>query len=106
MSILLVCCNFPDKISADSAAQAVIGQGLAACCQVGAPVASVYRWQGRVEQAEEFPLTCKTTPEAWADLEAFLKLRHPYDVPEIIGLPVTHGLPAYLEWVRANVPNR
>lgn len=77
--------------------------GLAACCQVGGAVKSVYRWKGEVEHAIEVPLTCKTTQTAWPALQAFLKARHPYEVPEIIALPVTHGLAAYLDWVREAV---
>ena len=102
MSLLLVTCPFPDEAQAFAAAKAAVEAGLAACCQVGAPVHSVYQWQGKLERAEEVPLISKTTEAAWPRLEAFLKKRHPYETPEIIAVPVTHGLPAYLAWVGDN----
>lgn len=102
MSILIVTCLFPDEAQAFAAAEAAVEAGLAACCQVGAPVRSVYRWQGKLERAEEVPLICKTTEAAWPRLEALLKKRHPYETPEIIAVPVTHGLPAYLAWIGEN----
>lgn len=102
MTALLVFCTFPDEGLAQKAAEEAVEAGLAACCQVGAPVRSVYRWEGKTEVAREVPLSCKTTASARPGLEALLKLRHPYAVPEIIAVPVAHGLPAYLEWVRAN----
>ena len=102
MSVLLVTCMFPNETLARKVAEEVVETGLAACCQVGAPVRSFYRWRWDVEQADEVPLTCKTTEAAWPGVAALLKARHPYDLPEIIAVPITHGLPAYLEWVREN----
>ncbi|KAF0811767.1 Divalent-cation tolerance protein CutA [Andreprevotia sp. IGB-42] len=67
------------------------------------PVLSIYRWDGRVETAEEYPLHIKTTVDACPQLLAWLVAHHPYDVPEIIVLPVTDGLPAYLAWVHNEV---
>jgi periplasmic divalent cation tolerance protein len=64
-------------------------------------VQSIYRWQGRVESATEIPLIIKSTATSYPALEALIRERHPYDVPEIIALPVTQGLPAYLNWVEA-----
>ena len=78
MSILLVTCPFPDEAQAFAAGEAAVKAGLAACCQVGTPVQSVFQWQGKLELAEETPLMCKTTEIAWPLLEAFFKGRHPY----------------------------
>ena len=102
MDLVLVSCSFPDETLALAAAGAVVDEGLAACCQVSAPVTSLYRWEGRTERAAEVILACKTTAGAWPALCDFLKARHPYEVPEIIAWPITHGLPAYLDWVRLN----
>lgn len=99
MPVLLVTCLFPDEAQAMAAAGAAVAQGVAACCQVGTPVRSVYRWEGRIEQAVEVPLHCKTTAGAWPGLEGLLKSLHPYEVPEIVAVPVAQGLPAYLNWV-------
>jgi len=103
MSVLIVFTTFPEETAAHETAQAVIRSQLAACCQVGAPVRSYYRWNGTVEETVEIPLTCKTTVAAWPALEDFLKSRHPYELPEIIAIPVTHGLPAYLSWVATSM---
>jgi len=60
---------------------------------------SVYRWQGVVETADEVTLLIKTSTARYAALEAALRARHPYELPEIVAVPVTRGLPAYLQWV-------
>ena len=99
---LLVMCTFPSAEAAMDAASALVTARLAACCQVGAPVRSIYEWKGEVANALEVPLTCKTTSESWPDLFAALTSRHPYEVPEIIAVPITEGLPAYLQWIVAN----
>ncbi len=59
----------------------------------------MYRWQGKIERAAEIPLLIKTTREAYQRLESILRKLHPYDLPEIIALPVSTGLPEYLNWV-------
>jgi len=59
----------------------------------------VYRWQGRVEQAEECLLLIKTSATRYQDLEDAIRVRHPYEVPEIIAVPIEQGLTAYLSWV-------
>ena len=80
-------------------ASGVVDQGFAACVNILPRVQSVYRWQGAVESASEIPLLIKSTVGRYAELEAAIRARHPYDVPEIIALPITQGLPAYLNWV-------
>ncbi|TAJ78766.1 MAG: divalent-cation tolerance protein CutA [Gallionellaceae bacterium] len=97
--ILLVISNFPDRASAELAAGVLIADGDAACVNVLAECASVYRWEGKVEHASEVPLHIKTTRAAYPRLESALRELHPYELPEIIAVPVTAGLPAYLDWV-------
>jgi|SRR5690349_14831044 periplasmic divalent cation tolerance protein len=101
MDALLVISNLPDRASADKLAQLVIEQRLAACVNVLSPCRSVYRWKGKVEDAEEFPVLIKTTRERYAALETAIRKTHPYELPEIIALPLAAGLPAYLDWVAA-----
>jgi periplasmic divalent cation tolerance protein len=60
---------------------------------------SIYRWQGGVETATEIPLLIKTTAANYPRVEEIVRAQHPYDVPELIATPITHGLPAYLDWV-------
>ena len=64
-----------------------------------APVQSIYRWQGNVERATEVPLLIKTTRERYSDVEQAIRHLHPYDVPEIIALPIAAGHAAYLRWI-------
>jgi periplasmic divalent cation tolerance protein len=72
---------------------------LAACVNILSPCRSVYRWQGKTEDAEEFPMLIKTTRDRYADLEAAIRAGHPYELPEIIAMPLAAGLSAYLAWV-------
>jgi periplasmic divalent cation tolerance protein len=97
--ILLVMTTVPDGAVAATIARTLVERRLAACVSVQSPCVSTYRWQGVVEQSQEIPLLIKTTVERYPALEAALRDLHPYDVPEIIALDVTQGLPAYLKWV-------
>ncbi len=99
MQTLLVITNCPDDATANTLAQAVIGERLAACANILPPVRSVYHWQGAIETACEIPVFFKSTVEAYPALENRLHELHPYDLPEIIALPIDRGLPAYLNWV-------
>lgn len=99
MTTLLLFTNLPDAESARQLAAALIEERLAACVNILAPCRSVYRWEGEIEEAEEVPLLVKTTVERYPALEAAVRARHPYELPEIIAVPVEHGLPAYLDWV-------
>ena len=99
MDTRLVITNCPDEETANSIALAVVEAQLAACVNILPRVQSIYRWQGAVESAVEVPLLIKTTAAAYPALEAAIRERHPYDVPEIIALPITAGLPAYLNWL-------
>ena len=101
MAVIAVLTNLPDSTSAFNLARDIVHLRLAACANVLAPVTSFYRWEGRDEQATEVPVLIKTTEARYALLEAEIRKRHPYDVPEIIAWPIPQGLPAYLEWVAA-----
>jgi periplasmic divalent cation tolerance protein len=99
MNVLLVMTTLPDAPTAERIAAELVTARLAACVNVLAPVRSVYRWKGAVETADEVPLLIKTTRERYAALEAALRVAHPYELPEIVALPVAAGLAPYLEWV-------
>ena len=101
MSALLVITNLPDRGAAERLADAVIAKNLAACVNILAPCRSIYRWKGAVQHDEEHPLLIKTTAERYPALEQALRAGHPYELPEIIAVPIQQGLPAYLEWVAA-----
>jgi periplasmic divalent cation tolerance protein len=101
MDTLLVLTNLPDAAAARTLADHLVGRRLAACVSILAPCRSVYRWQGAVEDAEEVPLLIKTTAARYAELEAAIRAGHPYELPEIVAVPIAHGLPGYLAWVAA-----
>ncbi len=101
MEALLVLTNLPDGESARTLADHIVAARLAACVNILAPCRSVYRWQGRVEQAEEVPLLIKTTVERYPALEAAIRARHPHELPEIVAVPIGRGLPGYLAWIAA-----
>ncbi|WP_148715070.1 divalent-cation tolerance protein CutA [Chitinolyticbacter meiyuanensis] len=97
--VCMVLCNCPDIDVARRLAQGAVDAGLAACVNLLPAVESVYRWQGRTEIASEVPLLVKTTLDVYPLLQAWLAEQHPYEVPEIVALPVISGLPTYLQWV-------
>jgi len=101
MSTLLVITNLPERAAAEKLADALVAKRLAACINILAPCRSVYRWQGAVQHDEEHPVLIKTTRAAYAELEAQIRAHHPYELPEIIAVPIERGLPAYLDWVAA-----
>lgn len=97
--MLLVLTTLPDEATASRIGRDLVERGLAACVSIGAPVRSIYRWQGEVEQALEVPLSIKTRVDRYDELEPVLCAAHPYELPEIIALPVERGLVDYLHWV-------
>lgn len=96
---LLVLTNCPDEAAADRIALTLVEQGLAACVNRLAPVHSTYRWQGSVQRATEVPLLIKTTRERYGEVEQAIRNLHPYEVPEIVALPIAAGYSAYLRWI-------
>jgi periplasmic divalent cation tolerance protein len=101
MSTLLVLTNLPERAAAERLADLLVEKRLAACVNILAPCRSVYRWQGAVRHDEEHPMLIKTTAERYPALEQALRSGHPYELPEIIAVPIERGLPAYLQWVAA-----
>jgi len=97
--VVLVLTNLPDRKAALALANALIEEKLAACVNVLSECTSVYRWKGAVENAAEIPLLIKTAATRYAALEAAIRRLHPYELPEIIAVPLARGLPEYLLWV-------
>lgn len=96
---MLVVTNLPDRAAAEALAEKLVAGRLAACVNVLAPCLSVYRWQGEVERAEEVPLLIKTPAALYGKVEQTIRECHPYELPEIVAIPLVAGLPAYLAWV-------
>src|SRR5437879_3304513 len=99
MKSFLVLTNVPDRASAERIAELLIENRLAACVNILAPCRSVYRWQGAVQHDEEHPVLIKTTAGRYPDLEKAIRAAHPYELPEIIAVPIEQGLLQYLAWV-------
>ncbi|MBT3013144.1 MAG: divalent-cation tolerance protein CutA [Candidatus Thiodiazotropha sp. (ex Lucina aurantia)] len=97
--LLLILCTAPDRETALKLSRSLLEQRLAACVNLSPPVTSVYHWQGRLEESEEILLLIKTTKQQYNNVEATLRAQHPYELPEIIAVPVEQGLDDYIDWV-------
>jgi periplasmic divalent cation tolerance protein len=93
----------PDEAAASRIARNLVESGLAACVSRVGPVHSTYRWQGAIQDEPEVLLVIKAVSTRYSELEMRLKSLHPYDVPEIIALPVASGSADYLSWLRQAV---
>ena len=96
---LVVLVTAGSESEAETIARALLDERLAACVTIGGPIRSLYRWQGRLADDREWQLVIKTQADLFDALADRIRALHSYDVPEIIGLPVTVGNPAYLEWL-------
>ena len=81
---------------------ALVQENIIACGNILPAIQSIYRWNGAIENAEEVLMLLKTTDQAWPRLEVRLQELHPYDVPELLMLEVSDGLPDYVRWVHEN----
>ncbi len=95
--IVFVTCPNPDV--AASIARTLVEERLAACGNLVPGIRSIYRWKGKIEQETETLLLLKTDAEAYPHVQSRVQALHPYEVPEILAVPVEHGLPAYLNWI-------
>ena len=97
--VLLAFCPCPDEALALSLAETPVDEGLAACVNLLTGVRSIYVWQGQRQSDAEVLLLIKTAAARFPELAARLRKLHPYDLPEIMAVPIRHGLPDYLNWV-------
>jgi len=98
--LVLVISNAPDELLAKRIAHIAVEKGLAACVNLGEPTLSMYMWQDKLDSAKEVPITFKTTGARVLELMDHIKATHPYEVPEILVLPVIAGLDDYVQWVK------
>lgn len=103
---LLLLTTCPDQASADTVAQALVEEGLAACVTQIPGATSVYRWQGRIERASEIQLLIKTRVTVCAATMARLAQLHPYELPEMIVVEPRDVSEPYLRWVNEQTPDR
>jgi periplasmic divalent cation tolerance protein len=99
--LMLALSTFPDIETARRIARQLVTENLAACANIVPAVESIYRWQDKIENAQETLVFFKTTAARYAAFQDRLKSLHPYDVPEIICFRIADGLPEYLRWVEA-----
>ena len=99
MAAIFVLTNLPDSGSAFNLARELVKLRLAACVNVLSPATSFYRWEGKAEEATEYPVLIKSTHERYAELERVIRERHPYTLPEIVAWPIERGLGDYLAWI-------
>ena len=96
---LIVLCTCPDEATAAGIATALLAAGLAACVNCVSGIRSMYRWDGQIRNDTEVLLVIKTRVARYTALEASVRAQHPYDLPEIIALPVVAGSRDYLSWI-------
>jgi periplasmic divalent cation tolerance protein len=101
--MMLVVTTFGDAEKATEVANLLVEDQLAACVNILPAVYSVYRWEGEVQASNEVMCFIKTTEAKFEQLRARLVELHPYDLPEVIGLPIKAGHAPYLEWLAASV---
>lgn len=96
---LIILCTCPDKTAAENIARMLVKKRLAACVNILPGLTSVYPWQGKIETAEEHLLLIKTHQDHYTAVEQRIREVHPYELPEIVAVPMAHGLPDYLQWI-------
>jgi len=96
---VIVLTNLPDREAAVRLAGELVAKRLAACVNVLAECTSVYRWKDAVENAREVPVLIKTRASRYSEVEAAIRRLHPYELPEIVAVPVVRGFDDYLRWV-------
>ena len=89
----------PDQAIAQKIAQTLVAEGLAACVNVLPAMHSIYTWKGKIESSTEHLLLIKSQTQRYPALQDRLRALHPYELPEIVAVPITHGLPEYLAWL-------
>ncbi len=96
---LVVFVTSPNRATSDRLAKLLVGRKLAACVNILPSVKSLYWWKGKIEKAKEELLVIKSQKSHWVKLSKAIRENHPYEVCEILALPVAQGNPAYLKWI-------
>ncbi len=98
--VLIVLTTHPEREGAERLAEKLVQKKLAACVNIHGRMTSIYPWKGRIERGEEHQMVIKTSTRRYVELEAVIRREHPYELPEILTLPVTGGLIEYLDWIQ------
>jgi periplasmic divalent cation tolerance protein len=103
---ILVLTTLPDRAAAEALARSLVEARLAACVNIGAPVDSLYHWRDRIETASEIPVTIKTDKRLFSAVQQAIRGAHPYELPEVIAVPIVDGYRPYLDWIAAETAKR
>jgi len=95
----IILCTCPDQKTAEEIASHLISEKLAACVNIIPGITSIYEWQGQIEKSQEYQLLIKSHSKYYTEIEDNIKKLHPYELPEIIAVPIERGLPEYLQWI-------
>ena len=96
-------CTCPNEEIAGKIADQLVADQLAACVNIVPGITSVYRWQGAVEHGQEVLLIIKTSETVWPRLEQCIQALHPYELPEIIAVPIHTGQADYIKWIEGSL---
>ena len=100
MTPAIIYCTCPDIETAERISRLLITQHMAACVNQVPGITSIYEWEGKIEENNEVLLLIKSTEERFASIKRLVLEEHPYELPELIAVPVTKGLPDYLDWIK------
>jgi len=95
----IILCTCPDQKTAEDISSYLVSHKLAACVNIIAGITSIYEWQGQIEKSQEQLLLIKSHIDKYAAIEDKIKSLHPYELPEIIAVPIERGHPDYLQWI-------
>ena len=99
---LLIMCTCPDRSVASAVTTALLEERLAACVNRVTGIKSTYRWKDHVQEDDEVLLLIKTPANLFSRVEDTIRKLHPYELPEVVGVPLTAGSAAYLDWIRSS----
>ncbi len=99
--LIITLCTCPDRDTAEKIAQLLVDGALAACVNILPNITSIYSWKGQTESAEEHLLVIKSPQSGYQAIETAVRSLHPYELPEIIAVPIAHGLPEYINWINS-----
>jgi periplasmic divalent cation tolerance protein len=102
-NFIIILSTCPDRKTAYGIARILLEKNLCACANILPGIESVYHWEGDIESSQEYLLLIKTRADAYAKIEKTIVTHHPYELPEIIAVPIEAGLPEYLSWIDNNV---
>lgn len=99
MSAIVIYCTCPNIETAEKISRLLINQHMAACVNQLPGITSIYEWEGKIQRDQEVLLLIKTTEERFDAIRQLVIEEHPYELPELIAVPISQGLPDYIEWI-------